>query len=105
MNRDSLSTADLHRLFSEHLSREAPGSTFVFEIDRRPAVGDGCNWYPLASIGAWRGDIVANLVAFRRVRERLSREYDLEETEAPAAATQTTEPEPVATQRSSSPDM
>lgn len=84
MNRDSLSKDELHRIFSEQLSREAPGSVFVFEIDRRPAEAGGCNWYPLASIGAWQGDLVTSLVAFRRVRERLGREYNLEEVEAPA---------------------
>ena len=94
MNRDSLSRDELQRIFSEQLSREAPGSVFVFEIDRRVAGEDGCNWYPLASIGSWQGDVVANLVAFRRVRERLSREYNLEEVEALAAAP---EPEHAAT--------
>lgn len=86
MNRDSLSRAELHRIFSEQLSQEAPGSVFVFEIDRREAGPDGCNWYPLASIGSWQGDVVTSLVAFRRVRERLSREYNLEEVDAPAAS-------------------
>lgn len=84
MNRDFLDRNELHRIFSEQLSQEAPGSVFVFEIDRRVAGPDGCNWYPLASIGAWQGDIVANLVTFRRVRERLSRAYNLEEAETPA---------------------
>lgn len=92
MDRDSVSRAELLRIFSDELSREAPGSVFVFEIDRRPTGEDGCNWYPLASIGAWQGDVVANLVAFRRVRERLSGNYNLVDTEAPAA-----EPEPAAT--------
>jgi hypothetical protein len=62
-------------MFMDELRRDAPGSVFVFEIDRRQAAADGCNWYPLASIGSWEGDITANLNAFRRIRERLSRDY------------------------------
>ena len=78
--RESVSREELHRVFAEELLRSAPpGSVFVFEIDRRAADAGGCNWYPLASIGAWRGDVVENLAAFRRVREALSARYDLEE--------------------------
>ena len=75
MSREAISRAELHRIFMDELLREAPGSGFVFEIDRRQMAADGCNWYPLASIGSWKGDLTANLNAFRRVRERLSRDY------------------------------
>ena len=86
MSRNAVSRAELHRMFVEALAAQAPQSVFAFEIDAREAGADGCNWFPLAAMGAWRGDVSANLAAFRRVRERLAHEYNLIETEAPAAA-------------------
>jgi hypothetical protein len=68
-------------MFLDALAAQAPESVFAFEIDGRAAGPDGCNWFPLASIGAWRGDVSANLAAFRRVRERLAHEYNLAERE------------------------
>ncbi len=82
MNREAVSRAELHRMFVDALAAQEPESMFVFEIDRRAAGADGCNWYPLASMGAWRGDVSVNLAAFRRVRERLSHEYNLAEADA-----------------------
>lgn len=83
--KETVSRAELHARFAAGLERAAPpGSVFVFEIDRKEAGSDGCNWYPLASMGSWRGDLAANLSAFRQVRERLSALYDLEPAEAPA---------------------
>ena len=81
-NRETVTRAELHRHFSDALAREAPGSRFTFEIDARLAGADGCNWYPLASIGSWEGDLTTNLAAFRRVRERLAHEYNLVADEA-----------------------
>jgi len=78
MMRQSVSRAELHRRFSEELARLAPeGSEFVFEIDRKEEGTDGCNWYPLASMASWRGNVSANLTAFRAVREHLSARYAL----------------------------
>jgi hypothetical protein len=80
----------------DELAREAPDSTFVFDIDRRTPGADGCNWYPLASIGGWRGELSASLAAFRRVRERLAEAYLLAESDEhaePALAAER-EPEP-----------
>ena len=54
MSREAISRAELHRVMMDELRREAPGSTFVFEIDQRVPGSDGCNWYPLASIGSLR---------------------------------------------------
>ena len=85
--RQTVSRADLHRTFSEELARLAPeGSVFVFEIDRKEAGADGCNWYPLASMASWRGDVSANLAAFRTVREHLSARYALHPEPEPATA-------------------
>lgn len=75
MSRDAVSRAELHRIFMDELAREAPSCVFVFDIDRRTPGADGCNWYPLASIGCWEGELNTCLAAFRRVRERLAREY------------------------------
>jgi hypothetical protein len=69
-------------MFIDALAAQAPESMFAFEIEGRAAGPDGCNWFPLASIGAWRGDVSTNLAAFRRVRERLAHEYNLAEGEA-----------------------
>lgn len=86
MSRDAVSRAELHRMFVDALAAQAPESVFAFEIDARAAGPEGCNWFPLASMGAWKGDVSANLAAFRRVRERLAHDYNLVETEVPAAA-------------------
>jgi len=83
--KQSVSRAELHRRFSEELARLAPAdSVFVFEIDRKEGGADGCNWYPLASMASWRGDVAANLTAFRTVREHLSARYDLHPEPEPA---------------------
>ena len=81
--REIVTREALHRLFAEALAARpgVEGSVFVFEIDHRIAGPDGCNWYPLASIGAWRGDVTANLTAFRAVREALSARYNVEAAE------------------------
>lgn len=85
--RNTISRADLHSRFSAALASHPAGSggTFVFEIDRKEPGDDGCNWYPLASIHHWTGDLQGNLAAFRAVREQMAREYNLDETAAPAA--------------------
>lgn len=75
--RENISPDELHRLFMHLLAEQRPGSRFVLEIDACERVGDGCNWFPLASMGAWQGDVTENLAAFRRVREMLSQRYDI----------------------------
>ncbi|HET7232206.1 MAG TPA: hypothetical protein VFJ16_19520 [Longimicrobium sp.] len=85
MSRDAVSRAELHRIFMNELAREAPDAVFVFDIDRRTPGADGCNWYPLASIGGWRGELTASLAVFRRVRERLAQDYVLAESDELAA--------------------
>jgi hypothetical protein len=83
--KQTVSRADLHRKFSEELALVAPeGSVFVFEIDGKEEGSDGCNWYPLASIASWRGDVSANLAAFRTVREHLTARYELRPEPEPA---------------------
>ncbi|HET7460598.1 MAG TPA: hypothetical protein VFJ82_05105 [Longimicrobium sp.] len=94
MSRDAVSRAELHRIFMDELAREAPASVFVFDIDRRTPGADGCNWYPLASIGGWEGDLTASLAAFRRVRERLAQEYVLTEEPVAAAGERQRQPTP-----------
>jgi hypothetical protein len=85
--KQTVSRAELHRKFSEELAQVAPeGSVFVFEIDRKEEGSDGCNWYPLASIASWRGDVSANLAAFRTVREQLTARYELHPEPEPATA-------------------
>ena len=77
--REPLPRQELHRRFAEGLAAQ-PGvqdSVFVFEIDQKIPGPDGCNWYPLASMGAWKGDVLSNLQAFRAVRESLSARYNL----------------------------
>jgi hypothetical protein len=77
--REVLDRADLHALFMEELRRhpKAAESEFVFEIDYKPEGPGGCNWYPLATIELWRGDLMRNLGAFRDVRESLSARYNV----------------------------
>jgi hypothetical protein len=83
--KQTVSRAELHRKFTEELARLAPeGSVFVFEIERKEGGSEGCNWYPLASMASWRGDVSANLAAFRTVREHLSARYDLHPVPEPA---------------------
>ena len=78
--RDTISREELHRRFSEALAAQptAAPANFAFEIDDKEPGEDGCNWYPLAAIQHWTGDIRANLATFRTVREELSRSYNLE---------------------------
>lgn len=83
--REVLDTVALHGLFVEELRRHAHGAEgeFVFEIEHYPEGVGECNWYPLATIELWRGDLMRNLAAFRDVREQLAARYDVL---APAAA-------------------
>lgn len=86
VSRDAVSRAELYRIFVDELAREAPESVFVFEIGRREPGADGCNWYPLAAIGSWEGELNRSLAAFRSVRERLARDYLLADAEDGNAA-------------------
>lgn len=77
--REVLDRADLHARFMAELRRHpyAEKSEFVFEIDYKPEGPGGCNWYPLATIELWRGDLMRNLSAFRDVRESLAARYNV----------------------------
>ena len=77
--REVLDRAELHGRFIEELRRHPDGAKgeFVFEIDYRPEGAGGCNWYPLATIELWRGDLMRNLAAFAEVRDRLAARYNL----------------------------
>lgn len=77
--REVLDRADLHARFMDELRRHpyAAESRFVFEIDYKPEGPGGCNWYPLATIELWRGDLMRNLAAFRDVREQMSSRYNI----------------------------
>lgn len=77
--REVLDRAELHARFMSELGRhpDAAGSEFVFELDHKLEGPGGCNWYPLATIELWRGDLMQNLRAFRDVRESLSARYNL----------------------------
>lgn len=77
--RETISRAELLRRFHEALSEhpQGRGGTFVFEIDAKDPGPGECNWYPLASLQLWTGDLRANLAAFREVREQLSARYNL----------------------------
>jgi hypothetical protein len=94
VSRDAVSRAELHRIFIDELAREAPACVFVFDIDRRKPGADGCNWFPLASIGGWEGELNASLAAFRRVRERVARDYLLADEPAAEASKLKREPAP-----------
>ena len=87
MMREVLDRAELHALFIRELRGhpDAAGSEFVFEIDDRPESPGGCNWYPLASIEMWRGDLMRNLRIFSEVRDRLAARYNVVRAEHPAA--------------------
>jgi hypothetical protein len=89
--REVLDRAELHALFTDELRRhrEAGGSAFVFEIDEKPADPGGCNWYPLATIELWRGDVMRNLRVFGQVRARLCERYNLLPAVAALATTDT----------------
>ncbi|HEX6039761.1 hypothetical protein [Longimicrobium sp.] len=77
--REVLDRGHLHALFMTELRRhpDAAGSEFIFEIDYKPEGPGGCNWYPLATIELWRGDLMGNLKVFREVRESLSARYNV----------------------------
>jgi hypothetical protein len=77
--REVLDRAELHARFLDELRGhpDAAGSEFVFEIDFKPEGPGGCNWFPLASIEAWRGDLMGNLRIFREVRERMAARYNV----------------------------
>lgn len=77
--REVLDRGHLHALFMKELRRhpDAAGSEFVFEIDYKPEGPGGCNWYPLATIELWRGDLMRNLTVFREVRESLAARYNV----------------------------
>jgi hypothetical protein len=77
--REVLDRAELHARFLDELRGhpDAAGSEFVFEIDDKPEGPGGCNWYPLATIELWRGDLMSNLRVFRDVRENLSARYNV----------------------------
>jgi hypothetical protein len=83
--REVLDRAVLHGLFMEELARHPDGALgeFVFEIEHRPEGVGGCNWYPLATIELWRGDLMRNLATFRDVRDLLAARYNVH---APADA-------------------
>jgi hypothetical protein len=78
--REILSIAELHQRFVHALAEHPVGrnGTFVFEIDQKDPGDDGCNWYPMAAIQHWRGDLRSNLAAFREVRETMSRAYNVD---------------------------
>lgn len=77
--REVLDRGALHGLFMEELRRHPGGmeGEFVFEIEHRPEGVGGCNWYPLATIELWRGELMRNLAAFRDVRDRLAARYNV----------------------------
>lgn len=77
--REVLDRAELHARFMAELLRhpDAAASRFVFEIDQKPEGPGGCNWYPLATIEQWSGDLMQNLRVFRDVREQISARYNL----------------------------
>jgi hypothetical protein len=87
--RQVLDRAELHARFMGELRRhpDAAASEFVFEIDHKPEGPGGCNWYPLATIELWRGDLMQNLRIFREVREALSARYNVSPPTAAERAT------------------
>lgn len=74
-----LDKGELHARFLEALRRHPDGAEgeFVFEIEERVEGHGECNWYPLASIEAWRGDLMRNLRAFRDVRDAMVARYNV----------------------------
>lgn len=92
--REVLDTDELHTLFMDALRRHPDGAhgEFAFAIEHRPEGPGGCNWYPLANIEAWRGDLMRNLAAFRAVRDDLAARYSIlapAEARAPVATIST----------------
>lgn len=81
--REVLDRDELHRLFMDELRRHPQGAEgeFAFALEHRPEAAGGCNWYPLATMELWRGDLMRNLAAFREVRDRLAARYDVHEPE------------------------
>jgi hypothetical protein len=77
--REVLDRAELHALFMAELRGHprAAGSEFTFEIEEKLDDAGGCNWYPLASLEQWRGDLMGNLAVFREVRERLCARFNV----------------------------
>jgi hypothetical protein len=90
MRRETITRSELHQRFVAALADLAPDGVFTFEIDRFAPTPDGCNWYPLASMAGWQGNVSHNLDAFRRVRHRLAADFNLADDE-PAAAVSTPE--------------
>lgn len=92
--REVVDRTELHARFLSDLRRhpDAAGSEFVFELDYKPEGPGGCNWFPLATIELWRGDLMRNLRAFRDVREALSARYNL----VPPASAELPQPDAVA---------
>lgn len=92
--REVLDRSELHAIFTDALRRhpDGAGGEFAFEIEDRPAGTGGCNWYPLATIELWRGDLMRNLKAFRDVRDDLAARYNIlslaaDSAHAPATTT------------------
>ena len=85
--RETIGREELHARFTRALADEEPDGVFTFEIDRCVPGLDGCNWYPLASIATWEGDVERNLAAFRRVRVRLAADFNLADGERALAET------------------
>ena len=86
--REVLDRAELHALFMAELRRHpnGAGSEFAFEIEEKLDDPAGCNWYPLAALEQWRGDLMSNLNVFRDVRERLSARSNVVPRPQPALA-------------------
>jgi hypothetical protein len=85
MGREMIGREELHARFARGLANEEPDGVFTFEIDRCVPGPDGCNWYPLASMASWKGDLERNLAAFRHVRTRLAADFNLTDAETERA--------------------
>ncbi|MBV9108711.1 MAG: hypothetical protein JO306_04860 [Gemmatimonadetes bacterium] len=81
MGREMIGREELHARFTRALADEAPDGVFTFEIDRCVPGPDGCNWYPLASMASWKGNVERNLAAFRHVRAWLAADFNLADAE------------------------
>ena len=79
--RETISRGELQRRMLAALAAEEPAGAFTFDIDRCVPDAAGCNWYPLAQLASWSGNVDRNLAAFRRVRARLSADFNLPEHE------------------------
>jgi len=82
MGLEMIGREELHARFTRALADEAPDGVFTFEIDRCVPGPDWCNWYPLASIASWKGNVERNLAAFRHVRAWLAADFNLADAEA-----------------------